>query len=113
MVVRLSSFEEEVLKMASGATDTLELDSDYSAVCKSLKDRNLIEGTPFDGGFLLWGITPEGKSYFADLEEAQKLEEKEKRSSRLHDYKVASFGIIGGGIMGALAAILLSLLGIT
>ncbi len=70
-------------------------------VYRSLAESGMLEVRRVDGGLYHFGeLTTEGRCYLADRAAAEAEAARKLRESRRHDYKVASYGAIAGGIFG-------------
>lgn len=52
-------------------------------------------------------LTSKGKTYFDEITKQYQLEEDAKKKQWRHDYKIAAFGVIGGGVAGGAVTLLL------
>lgn len=81
------------------------------AVYKRLASLGLIEGVPLLVGFLFHGtVTQKGIDFVQDYADKARKEEGAIRSSRRHDWLIASFGICGGLVSGAFGSALFDLI---
>ena len=77
----------------------------------SLFDKGLLSASrPAPNVYWFGDLTPEGRCYFADEAARDEKEAEKTRSDRLHDWRIALFGVIGGLFSGALASFLLDII---
>lgn len=76
----------------------------YIEVYEGLHEVGLIKGYKVDCGFLFGGVTQKGFDFVDDYATVVALDVEEKKKQRLHDYKIAAFGIAGGLLSGALGS---------
>lgn len=69
-------------------------------VYRGLLDVGLIDATSVWGGLLFHGITQRGLDFVDDYAASQEAEEAAKKAQWAHDWKVAAFGAVSGGILG-------------
>ena len=85
-------------------------DSDAVQLYRSLLRKKLIVGSSFMGGFDFRGVTIWGDHWVADYDEQARREARERRERRNHDFLVALFGAVSGGLLGLFSGALASLL---
>lgn len=67
---------------------------------RGLYDAGLIDATPVWNGILFHGLTQKGFDFVDDYVAAQDAEESARKSQWAHDWKVAAFGAVSGGMLG-------------
>ena len=67
---------------------------------RGLFDAGLIDATPVWGGILFHGITQKGVDFVDDYAALRDAEESARRAQWAHDWRIAAFGVISGGLLG-------------
>ncbi|WP_101723096.1 hypothetical protein [Eggerthella timonensis] len=75
-------------------------DDRRSEVYRGLDSVGLITGFSVDDGFVFFELTQKGIDFIRDYEASVAAEKKRSDDQRRHDYKVASYGAVAGGILG-------------
>lgn len=75
-------------------------------IYSGLASVKLISGFNVDNGFLFHEINQRGFDFIDDYAASEKAETKRTKEQRAHDYKVALFGIVSGGLLGFLGGLL-------
>ena len=76
------------------------LDDMAFEVYAGLESAGLVAGFATFSGFVFSGLTQKGIDFIRDYEKSIEDERTRTREQRIHDYKVASYGAIAGGILG-------------
>ncbi|MBR3690580.1 MAG: hypothetical protein IKL97_05730 [Eggerthellaceae bacterium] len=84
-----------------------DCDARKAEIYRGLQSVGLIVGVKYDGGFIFRHLTQKGLDFIDDYRASEKAEVKRTKDQRRHDYKIAAFGWIGGGIMGAVVSLFL------
>lgn len=90
----------KALADASLRPDGETFDRRAMEVYRGLLDVGLIDATLVWGGLLFHGITQRGLDFVDDYAASQKAEEDAKKAQWAHDWKVAAFGAVAGGMLG-------------
>jgi hypothetical protein len=83
-----------------------EFDGRKCEIYGELFRAGLIEGVEIDGGFCFFGLTQKGVDCVDDREAGNREEEERAKTQRRHDYLVASYGALAGGVLGFLGGAL-------
>lgn len=82
----------------------LFFDKRAAEVYRGLLRRGLIDADPAMGGVVFYGVTQAGIDFVDDYA----AEESAKKAQWAHDWKVAAFGAVSGGILGLVSGALSS-----
>lgn len=69
-------------------------------IYKGLHDVGLVSGFSVHSGFLFSSLTQKGIDFIEDYETSVSEEKRRSEAQRKHDYKVASYGAVAGGLLG-------------
>ncbi len=86
----------------------LFFDKRAAEVYRGLLRRGLIDADPAMGGVVFYGVTQAGIDFVDDYAAVQAAEESAKKAQWAHDWKVAAFGAVSGGILGLVSGALSS-----
>lgn len=88
--------------------DDEDFDDRRCEIYRGLKSAGLISGVNADGGFLFVCLNQKGIDFIDDYAQSEDESRKRTKEQRAHDYKVAAFGAVTGGILGMVGGVLSS-----
>lgn len=90
--------------------DRYEFDEIHLEIYRGLLSVGLIDAINASNGLEFYGLTQKGRDFIKDYADLVVKNEREEKSRRRHDYKVAAFGIVGGLFSGMLGTLLIHFL---
>ena len=90
----------EAMAMKRLRPDGREFDMRACEIYRGLKSYGLVAGMNAENGFFFFELNQKGIDFIHDYDKSVEDERMRTREQRRHDYKVASYGAIAGGLLG-------------